>query len=103
MIWDPITRIVGSVGNISQNRLREEESGAALQHVIDLPRLQYLCEVTVEDDSAAELYQWHRRFLHFYPDEVEPLGAGANEPHGLSGRRRQHFFGDDGLGVEAAR
>jgi hypothetical protein len=29
--------------------------------------------VTLDDDPAAELYQWHGRFLYFHPDEVEPL------------------------------
>ncbi|MEA2506843.1 MAG: hypothetical protein QOH48_1461 [Actinomycetota bacterium] len=29
--------------------------------------------VTLEDDPAAELHQWHGRFLYFAPDEVEPL------------------------------
>jgi len=30
--------------------------------------------VTVDDDPAAELHQWHGRFLYFHPDEVEPVG-----------------------------
>jgi hypothetical protein len=29
--------------------------------------------VTLDDDPAAELHQWHGRFLYFHPDEVEPL------------------------------
>jgi hypothetical protein len=29
--------------------------------------------VTLEDDPAADLHQWHGRFLYFSPDEVEPL------------------------------
>lgn len=28
--------------------------------------------VTLDDDPAAELHQWHGRFLYFHPDEVEP-------------------------------
>jgi hypothetical protein len=32
--------------------------------------------VTVHDDPAAELHGWYGRFLHFRPDEVEPLTAG---------------------------
>jgi hypothetical protein len=28
--------------------------------------------VTLRDDPAAELHQWHGRFLYFSPDEVEP-------------------------------
>jgi hypothetical protein len=29
--------------------------------------------VTLDDDPAAELHQWHGRFLYFHPDEVEAL------------------------------
>lgn len=29
--------------------------------------------VTLDDDPAADLHQWHGRFLYFHPDEVEPL------------------------------
>jgi hypothetical protein len=29
--------------------------------------------VTLEDDPAADLHQWHGRYLYFAPDEVEPL------------------------------
>jgi hypothetical protein len=29
--------------------------------------------VTVDGDPAAELHQWHGRFLYFHPDEVEPV------------------------------
>jgi len=29
--------------------------------------------VTIDEDPAAELHQWHGRFLYFHPDEVEPL------------------------------
>ena len=38
MSWDPITRIVGSLGHLHQDRLRQEESRRVPQHVIDLPR-----------------------------------------------------------------
>jgi hypothetical protein len=41
--------------------------------------------VTLDDDPAADLHQWHGRFLYFSPEEVEPLappGApGAEAPH----------------------
>jgi hypothetical protein len=29
--------------------------------------------VSLADDPAAELQQWHGRYLYFYPDEIEPL------------------------------
>jgi hypothetical protein len=40
---------------------------------IDVENNKYLA-VTLEDDPAADLFQWHGRFLYFQPDEVEPLG-----------------------------
>jgi hypothetical protein len=41
----------------------------------DLEDNSYLA-VTLTDDPAADLYQWHGRFLYFAPDEVEPLDTG---------------------------
>ena len=29
--------------------------------------------VTLDDDPAAELFEWQRRYLYFHPDEVEVL------------------------------
>jgi hypothetical protein len=29
--------------------------------------------VTLDDDPAAELHQWHGRYLYFHPDEAEPV------------------------------
>ena len=40
----------------------------------DVDEHSYLA-VTLEEDPAAELYQWHGRYLYFAPDEVEPLEA----------------------------
>lgn len=42
----------------------------------DVESRNYLA-VTLEDDPAAELMQWHGRYLYFSPDEVEPLGGSA--------------------------
>jgi hypothetical protein len=39
---------------------------------LDVEDRHYLA-VTLEDDPAAELHQWHGRYLYFAPDEVEPL------------------------------
>ncbi|MGH3320582.1 MAG: hypothetical protein ACRDN9_10435, partial [Streptosporangiaceae bacterium] len=33
--------------------------------------------VTLEEDPAADLMQWHGRYLYFAPDEIEPLGAST--------------------------
>jgi hypothetical protein len=40
--------------------------------LFDVDDNKYLA-VTLEDDPAADLQQWHGRFLYFSPDEVEPL------------------------------
>jgi hypothetical protein len=36
--------------------------------------------VTLEDDPAAELLRWHRRFLYFRPDEIELLDVSSATP-----------------------
>jgi hypothetical protein len=38
----------------------------------DVDDKQYLA-VSLDDDPASELLQWHGRFLYFSPDEVRPL------------------------------
>jgi len=43
---------------------------------LDVEDRHYLA-VTLEDDPAAELHQWHGRYLYFAPDEVEPLEERA--------------------------
>ncbi len=40
--------------------------------LVDVDDKQYLA-VTLDDDPASELLQWHGRFLYFSPDEVQPL------------------------------
>jgi hypothetical protein len=44
--------------------------------LFDVDDNKYLA-VTLEDDPAADLHQWHGRFLYFSPDEVEPLKSQA--------------------------
>lgn len=55
----------------------------------DVEDASYLA-VTLADDPAADLHQWHGRFLYFGPDEVEPLdepiGGEPSEP--VSGERQ---------------
>jgi hypothetical protein len=51
---------------------RLAEVQAVLTDVDDRPYLA----VTLADDPAADLHQWHGRFLYFSPDEVEPVPAG---------------------------
>src|SRR5262249_58721234 len=41
---------------------------------LDVENQRYVA-VTLEDDPAADLHVQHGRFLYFYPDEIEPLGA----------------------------
>jgi len=31
--------------------------------------------VTLDDDPGSEILRWQRRFLYFYPDEIEPLDS----------------------------
>jgi hypothetical protein len=46
--------------------------GATVEAVLaDVDDKRYLA-VTLDDDPASELLQWHGRFLYFSPDEVEP-------------------------------
>jgi hypothetical protein len=45
---------------------------------VDVDHKHYLA-VTLEDDPAAELCQWHGRFFYFAPDEIEPIRGGAAE------------------------
>jgi hypothetical protein len=52
-----------------EGRLAEVQ--AVLTDVDDRPYLA----VTLADDPAADLHQWHGRFLYFTPDEVEPVPA----------------------------
>lgn len=50
-----------------------EGRAAIVQGVfLDVEDKQYLA-VSLEDDPAAELHQWHGRYFYFAPDEVEPL------------------------------
>ncbi len=43
--------------------------------------------VTVDDDPAADIQEWYRRYFYFSPDEVEPL-APAREGATSASRRR---------------
>ena len=43
---------------------------------LDVEDKRYLA-VTLEDDPAADLHQWHGRFFYFAPDEVEPMESRA--------------------------
>ena len=42
MSWDPITRIVGSLGIYTKIDFDSKKVVECLQHLIDLPRLQHL-------------------------------------------------------------
>ncbi len=57
MSWDPITRIVGSLGIHTEIDFSNQHGAEVLQHVDDLPRLRHLHE---GDRSA-------RRALHHQP------------------------------------
>jgi hypothetical protein len=36
--------------------------------------------VTIDEDPAADLHDWHGRYHYFHADEVEPLSPGENYP-----------------------
>ena len=57
--------------------------------------------VTLDDDPAAELHQWHGRFLYFHPDEAEPVPMTGTKT--LVAGIGNIFNGDDGFGSEVAR
>ena len=44
MSWDPITRIVGSLGIHTEIDFSNQDGAEVLQHVDDLPRLRHLHE-----------------------------------------------------------
>ena len=81
MNWDPITRIVGSLGHLHQDRLRQPASRRVLQHVVDLPRLQHLHEGQGSARRALH-HQPHLRHLRRQSCHLRHLRA----EHGL---RRQ--------------
>ncbi len=58
MAWDPITRIVGSLGIYASIDFKQKIVQRVPQHLVDLPRLQHLHE---GQGSA-------RRALHHQPD-----------------------------------
>lgn len=43
--------------------------------------------VTLEGDPAADLQQWHGRFLYFHPDEIQPLESSVPPPESSEQRR----------------
>ena len=53
----------------------------------DVEDTSYLA-VTLADDPAADLYQWHGRFLYFSPDEVEPVDELAEDAPAPEERQR---------------
>jgi hydrogenase maturation protease len=69
---------------------------------LDVEDRRYLA-VTLEDDPAADLHQWHGRFFYISPDEVEPAAAKSPRASTLVAGVGNIFFGDDGFGVEVAR
>ena len=50
---------------------------AAVYH--DVEGVAYVA-VTLDDDPGRDLHDWYGRFYYFYPEEIEPIGAGAGTP-----------------------
>ena len=36
--------------------------------------------VTLDDDPAAEVFEWQKRYLYFAPEEIEPLRRSESTP-----------------------
>ena len=84
MAWDPITRIVGSLGIYAKIDFKQKTVARVPQHVVDLPRLQHLHE----GQGPA------RRALHHQPDlrhlRRQPRDLlGLQPEHGLRRRSRR--------------
>jgi hypothetical protein len=60
----------------AQDMFLVDKVGVVEAVLLDVDDNKYLA-VTLEDDPAADLHQWHGRFLYFSPDEVEPLESRA--------------------------
>jgi hypothetical protein len=57
--------------------------------------------VTLEDDPAAELHQWHGRFFYFAPDEIEPMPEEDRDAHrGAGSTARGRCVGTERKGAE---
>ena len=87
MTWDPITRIVGSLGIYTKIDFDIEEGGRVLQHVVDLPRLQHFHE---EQGSARRAFhhQPHLRNLRRQPRDLLGLRAEHGVRHQAAAARR---------------
>ena len=78
MNWDPITRIVGSLGIFTKIDFDNRAGGRVPQHLVDLPRLQHLHEG--QGPARRPLHhQPHLRHLRRQPRHLRHLRA----EHGL--------------------
>ncbi len=112
MNWDPITRIVGSLGIFTKIDFGNAEGGGVSQHVFDLPRLQHFHEGQRPAGRAFH-YQPHLRHLRRQPCDLRDLCAehgvrsaaaadrGVDREPGRGCRihvRPQHLSGQPGRG-----
>ena len=74
MNWDPITRIVGSLGIFTKIDFEQAQSGRVPQHLVDLPRLQHLHEGQRSARRALH-HQPHLRHLRRQPRHLRHLRA----------------------------
>ena len=110
MNWDPITRIVGSLGIFTKIDFDEPASGGVPQHFFDLSRLQHFHEGQRSARRALH-HQPHLRHLRRQPRDLRDLCAEhgvrrAASRHGANGSsiwrsrrvhvRSQHFPGQPG-------
>ena len=80
MNWDPITRIVGSLGIYTKIDFKQKQGRRVPQHVVDLPRLQHLHEGQGPAGRALH-HQPHLRHLRRQPRDL----LGLQPEHGLRG------------------
>ena len=112
MAWDPITRIVGSLGIYTKIDFGQRQGRRVPQHVVDLPRLQHLHEG--QGPARRPLHhQPHLRHLRRQPRHLlllraehglrrAPAGARRADRQPRRGRRvhvrPQHLPGEPGRG-----
>ena len=87
MAWDPITRIVGSLGIYTKIDLANKTVVGVPQHVVDLPRLQHLHEG--QGPARRPLHhQPHLRHLRRQPRDLLLLRAEHGLRRAPAGARR---------------
>jgi hypothetical protein len=67
-------RILPAARRADAQDMFNEDRAAVVQDVLCDAEGNHHVAVTMEEDPAAELYQWKGRYLYYAPDEVLPIG-----------------------------